>query len=99
MNANLYWQMFCRGWTSEETHNLSYCVENSATRFVHVPLKVATDCIHDNTSRKSYLFLETHCWMRPEAGRVEKHICWICQEESSSEALLFDHYKDHLTND
>ena len=71
MNADLCWQMFCRSWTSEETHKLLYWVENSATRFVHVSHKDARDCIHDNTSRKTYTLLEPHRWMRPESGHVE----------------------------
>ena len=27
----------------------------------------------------------------------EKHSCWICQEEMSSEALLLQHYEHHMT--
>ena len=26
-------------------------------------------------------------------------ICWICQEELSSEALLLEHYENHMTSD
>ena len=32
----------------------------------------------------------------PQSGHVEKHICWICQEEMSSEALLLEHYENHM---
>ena len=28
---------------------------------------------------------------------IEKHSCWICQEEMSSEALLLQHYENHMT--
>ena len=28
---------------------------------------------------------------------IEKHSCWICQEEMSSEAVLLQHYKNHMT--
>ena len=28
----------------------------------------------------------------------EKHSCWICQEEMSSEALLLQHYENHMRN-
>ena len=28
---------------------------------------------------------------------IEKHSCWICQEEMSSEALLLQHYEHHMT--
>ena len=28
---------------------------------------------------------------------IEKHSCWICQEEMSSEALLLEHYENHMT--
>ena len=27
---------------------------------------------------------------------TEKHSCWICQEEMSSEALLLQHYENHM---
>ena len=27
---------------------------------------------------------------------MEKHSCWICQEEMSSEALLLQHYESHM---
>ena len=30
------------------------------------------------------------------AFHVEKHSCWICQEELSSEALLLEHYDKHM---
>ena len=30
-----------------------------------------------------------------ESSHVEKHSCWICQEEMSSEALLLEHYQNH----
>ena len=49
--------------------------------------KNATDCIQDNMST------QTH------SGQVEKHICWICQEEFSSEALLLGHYENHMISD
>ena len=29
---------------------------------------------------------------------MEKHSCWICQEEMSSEALLLQHYENHMTH-
>ena len=29
---------------------------------------------------------------------IEKHSCWICQEEMSSEALLLQHYENHMTH-
>ena len=32
----------------------------------------------------------------PQSGHAEKHICWICQEEMSSEALLLEHYENHM---
>ena len=31
-----------------------------------------------------------------QSAIVEKHSCWICQEEMSSEALLLQHYKSHM---
>ena len=31
-----------------------------------------------------------------ESSHVEKHSCWICQEEMSSEALLLEHYENHM---
>ena len=27
---------------------------------------------------------------------IENHCCWICQEELSSEALLWQHYENHM---
>ena len=27
---------------------------------------------------------------------VDKHICWICQEVMSNEALVLGHYKKHM---
>ena len=33
----------------------------------------------------------------PESVIIEKHSCWICQEEMSSEALLLQHYEHHMT--
>ena len=32
-----------------------------------------------------------------ESGIIEKHSCWICQEEMSSESLLLQHYENHMT--
>ena len=32
-----------------------------------------------------------------QSAIIEKHNCWICQEEMSSEALLLQHYKNHMT--
>ena len=29
---------------------------------------------------------------------IEKHSCWICQEEMISEALLLQHYENHMTH-
>ena len=40
-----------------------------------------------------------HLRVRPESGHVEKHICWICQEELSSETLLLGHYENHMIGD
>ena len=34
-----------------------------------------------------------------DPGRVENHICWICQEELSSEALLLGHYENYVIID
>ena len=28
---------------------------------------------------------------------IEKHSCWICQEEMGSDALLLQHYENHMT--
>ena len=28
--------------------------------------------------------------------QLEKHSCWICQEEMSSESLLLQHYENHM---
>ena len=33
----------------------------------------------------------------PQSVITEKHSCWICQEEMSSEALLLQHYEHHMT--
>ena len=33
----------------------------------------------------------------PQSVINEKHSCWICQEEMSSEALLLQHYEHHMT--
>ena len=30
------------------------------------------------------------------SGITENHSCWICQEEMSSEALLLEHYENHM---
>ena len=27
---------------------------------------------------------------------IERHSCWICQEEMSSESLLLQHYENHM---
>ena len=29
---------------------------------------------------------------------MEKHSCWICEEEMNSEALLLQHYENHMTH-
>ena len=29
----------------------------------------------------------------------QQHICWICDEELSDEALLLEHYESHMTID
>ena len=29
---------------------------------------------------------------------IEKHSCWVCQEEMNSEALLLQHYENHMIN-
>ena len=33
----------------------------------------------------------------PHSLIIEKHSCWICQEEMSSEAVLLQHYEHHMT--
>ena len=33
----------------------------------------------------------------PQSVINEKHSCWMCQEEMSSEALLLQHYEHHMT--
>ena len=50
----------------------------------------ATDCIQDNMSTQTNPLINVH------SSHVEKHICWICQEELSSEALLVSHYENHM---
>ena len=32
----------------------------------------------------------------PQSPILEKHSCWICQEEMSSESLLLQHYENHM---
>ena len=41
-----------------------------------------------HTKRKKYL--------RFELSTIEKHSCWICQEEMNSETLLVQHYESHM---
>ena len=55
--------------------------------------KDATDCTQDNMSTQTNTLIE------PYSGHVEKHICWICQEELSSEELLLGHYENHMMSD
>ena len=31
-------------------------------------------------------------------GYYQKHICWICQEELSSEGLLLEHYENRISS-
>ena len=32
----------------------------------------------------------------PQPCHVDKHSCWICQEDFNSEALLLEHYETHM---
>jgi len=32
----------------------------------------------------------------PQSATTEKHSCWICQEEMSSETILLQHYENHM---
>ena len=52
--------------------------------------RVHNNAIQVNVSTQTYTLMELH------SGHVEKHICWICQEELSSEALLLGHYENHM---
>ena len=38
------------------------------------------------------------CWICQEEMKAmtEKHSCWICREKMSSEALLLQHYENHM---
>ena len=55
--------------------------------------KDAMDCIQDKMSTQTYTLIEL------PSGLVEKHLCWICQEELSSEVLLLVHYENHMMSD
>ena len=38
-----------------------------------------------------------NCSMKDQQSDItEKHSCWICQEEISGEALLLQHYENHM---
>ena len=50
----------------------------------------ATDCTQDN------IFTQTNTLIELHSGHVERHLCWICQEKFSSEALLLNHYANHM---
>ena len=47
---------------------------------------------------KDTLSTQTSYLRQSQSEDVEKHICWICQEELCSEALLVEHYKNHMTS-
>ena len=32
----------------------------------------------------------------PQSGHAERHVCWICQDEMSSDAALLAHYDNHM---
>ena len=32
----------------------------------------------------------------PQTDIIEKHSCWVCQEEMNSEVLLLQHYESHM---
>ena len=38
------------------------------------------------------------CMEDQQSVITEKHSCWICQEEMGSEALLLQHYENHMSN-
>ena len=46
------------------------------------------------TSRKSS---QRNSCPSKQSAIVEKHSCWICQEEMSSEKALLQHYDNHMT--
>ena len=54
--------------------------------------KDAANCVKDTQA--------TQTWssQNAQSEHVEKHICWICQEELCSEALLVEHYENHMAS-
>ena len=55
--------------------------------------KDTANCSRDNVMPQTPILLNVQSDLR------QKHICWICQEELSSEALLLEHYENHMTCD
>ena len=53
--------------------------------------KGAVNCVKDTLSTQTSL-------QHSQSEDVEKHICWICQEELCREALLVEHYDNHMTS-
>ena len=48
------------------------------------------NCVKDAQS------VQTSSLRYTQSEYVEKHICWLCQEELSTEALLVEHYENHM---
>ena len=51
-----------------------------------------------NCSRDNVLTTQTPILRNPQADHCQTHICWICQDEVNSEALLLEHYENHMTS-
>ena len=54
--------------------------------------KDAANCSRDN------VLTQTPILQSPQSNHCQTHICWICQEELSSEVLLLEHYENHMTS-
>ena len=54
--------------------------------------KDAANCSRDN------VLTQTPILQNLQSHHFQTHICWICQEELSSEALLLEHYENHMTS-
>ena len=49
-------------------------------------------------SRNNVLTTQTPILQNPQSDHCQAHICWICQEDLSSEARFLEHYENHMTS-
>ena len=70
---------------------LRYCHLRSLKRDTNAR-KNAANSVRDN------VVTQTPFLQNPQSDDCQTHICWICQEELSSEVLLLEHYENHMTS-